>query len=99
MTLRSVNPATGDSLQSFVEMTEYEVNAIVESVHGAYRVWRETSFSFRAKRMKEVAHLLRDGKEEFGTLMTEEMGKPINQSKAEAEKCAWVCEYYADNAE
>ena len=99
MTLRSVNPATGDSLQSFVEMTEYEVNAIVESVHGAYRVWRETSFSFRAKRMKEVAHLLRDRKEEFGTLMTEEMGKPINQSKAEAEKCAWVCEYYADNAE
>ena len=57
MTLRSVNPATGNSLQSFVEMTEDEVNAIVESVHGAYRVWRETSFTFRTKRMKEVAHL------------------------------------------
>ena len=99
MTLRSVNPATGDPLQSFVGMTKDEVNTIVESVHGAYCVWREKSFSFRAKRMKEVAHILRDGKEKFGTLMTEEMGKPINQSKAEAEKCAWVCEYYADNAE
>ena len=99
MTLRSVNPATGNSLQSFVEMTEDEVNAIVESVHGAYRVWRETSFTFRTKRMKEVAHLLRDGKEEFGTLMTEEMGKPYKQSIGELEKCAWVCEYYADNAE
>ena len=98
MTLRSVNPATGDSLQSFVEMTKDEINAIIESVHGAYCIWRETSFSFRAKRMKEVAHILRDGKEKFGTLMTEEMGKPINQSKAEAEKCAWVCEYYANNA-
>ena len=98
MTLRSVNPATGDSLQSFVEMTEDEINAIIESVHGAYCVWRETSFSFRAKRMNEVAHILLDGKEKFGTLMTEEMGKPINQSKAEAEKCAWVCEYYANNA-
>jgi len=99
MTLRSVNPATGNTLQSFVEMTEDEVNAIIESVHGAFNGWRKTSFSFRAERMKEVAHLLRDRKEEFGTLMTEEMGKPINQSKAEAEKCAWVCEYYADNAE
>jgi succinate-semialdehyde dehydrogenase/glutarate-semialdehyde dehydrogenase len=80
-------------------MTEDEVNAIVESVHGAFNGWRKTSFSFRAERMKEVAHLLREGKEDFGTLMTEEMGKPYKQSIAEAEKCAWVCEYYADNAE
>ena len=99
MTLRSVNPATGNTLQSFVEMTEDEVNAIIESVHGAFNGWRKTSFSFRAERMKEVAYLLRDRKEEFGTLMTEEMGKPYKQSIAEAEKCAWVCEYYADNAE
>ena len=99
MTLRSVNPATGNTLQSFVEMTEDEVNAIIESVHGAFNGWRKTSFSFRAERMKEVAHLLRARKEEFGTLMTEEMGKPYKQSIAEAEKCAWVCEYYADNAE
>jgi succinate-semialdehyde dehydrogenase/glutarate-semialdehyde dehydrogenase len=80
-------------------MTEDEVNAIIESVHGAFNGWRKTSFSFRAERMKEVAHLLRARKEEFGTLMTEEMGKPYKQSIAEAEKCAWVCEYYADNAE
>ena len=99
MTLKSVNPATGNTLQTFVEMTEDEVNAIVESVHGAFNGWRKTSFSFRAERMKEVAHLLREGKEDFGTLMTEEMGKPYKQSIAEAEKCAWVCEYYADNAE
>ena len=99
MTLKSVNPATGNTLQTFVEMTEDEVNAIVESVHGAFNGWRKTSFSFRAERMKEVAHLLREGKEDFGTLMTEEMGKPYKESIAEAEKCAWVCEYYADNAE
>jgi len=99
MTLKSVNPATGNTLQTFVEMTEDEVNAIVESVHGAFNGWRKTSFSFRAERMKEVAHLLREGKEDFGTLMTEEMGKPYKQSIAEAEKSAWVCEYYADNAE
>ena len=99
MTLKSVNPATGNTLQTFVEMTEDEVNTIVESVHEAFNGWRKTSFSFRAERMKEVAHLLREGKEDFGTLMTEEMGKPYKQSIAEAEKCAWVCEYYADNAE
>ena len=99
MTLKSVNPATGNTLQTFVAMTEDEVNAIVESVHGSFNGWRKTSFSFRAERMKEVAHLLREGKEDFGALMTEEMGKPYKQSIAEAEKCAWVCEYYADNAE
>ena len=99
MTLRSVNPTTGNTLQSYVEMTEDKVNGIVERVHGAYNGWRKTSLSFRAERMKKVAHLLRDGKEEFGTLMTEEMGKPYKQSIAEVEKCASVCEYYADNAE
>ena len=52
MTLRSVNPATGNTLQSFVEMTEDKVNAIVESVHGAFNGWRKTSFLFRAERMK-----------------------------------------------
>ena len=99
MTLKSVNPATGNTLQTFVEMMEDEINAIVESVHGAFSGWRNTSFSFRAERMKEVARLLRLRKEDFGTLMTKEMGKPYKQSIAEAEKCAWVCEYYADNAE
>ena len=93
MTLRSVNPATGNTLQSFVEMTEDKVNAIVECVHGAFNGWRKTSLSFRAERMKKVAHLLREGKEEFGTLISEEMGKPYKQSIAEVEKCAWVCEY------
>ena len=76
MTLRSVNPTTGNTLQSYVEMTEDKVNGIVECVHGAYNGWRKTSFSFRAERMKKVAQLLRNGKEKFGTLMTEEMGKP-----------------------
>ena len=49
--------------------------------------------------MKNLAELLRLRKEELGSLMTREMGKPISQSIAEAEKCAWVCDYYADNAE
>ena len=99
MTLRSVNPTTGNTLQTYVEMTEDKVNGIVECFHGAYNEWRKTSFSFRAERMKKVAQLLRNGKEKFGTLMTEEMGKPYKQSIAEVEKCASVCEYYADNAE
>jgi succinate-semialdehyde dehydrogenase/glutarate-semialdehyde dehydrogenase len=49
--------------------------------------------------MRDLAELLKQKKEKLGALMTQEMGKPIKQSIAEAEKCAWVCEYYADNAE
>ena len=61
--------------------------------------WKETSFGQRSKLMMNAADVLRRNKEDYSRLMTLEMGKPIAQSRAEVEKCAWVCEYYADNAE
>ena len=99
MNLISINPANNEILESHKEFSNDSINQIINSSYNTYVEWRNKSISYRSKKMKNLAGLLRKRKEELGILMTQEMGKPINQSIAEAEKCAWVCEYYADNAE
>src|SRR5213593_2234370 len=67
--------------------------------HAAFLQWREVPFARRAQRMREAAQILRTRRAEYARTMTLEMGKPIVQGEAEVDKCAWVCEYYADHAE
>ncbi|RKY94769.1 MAG: NAD-dependent succinate-semialdehyde dehydrogenase, partial [Ignavibacteriae bacterium] len=97
--LKSVNPANGKLLCTYPEMTIDEVDKILHMVNDAFNDWKETTFSERAKLMLNASNVLRDQTGELSKLMTEEMGKPIAQSRAEIEKCAWVSEYYAENAE
>ncbi len=99
MALNSVNPANGQEIASYEEMTKGEVKVIISDVNSAYREWRQTSFYHRSQLMKNAAQILQDKKEDLGRLMTLEMGKPFSQAVAEANKCASVCEYYAENAE
>ncbi len=96
--LKSINPATEEVIKSYKIMESSEVNSVINSVSDAFKKWSKTDFSLRSKLMQKAADVLRDQKEEYSKLMTEEMGKPINQSRAEVEKSAWVCEYYAENA-
>jgi succinate-semialdehyde dehydrogenase / glutarate-semialdehyde dehydrogenase len=96
--ITSLNPATGEEIRRYPEMTPDEVNAAINAAHEAYRSWRERSFSQRAAPMKQAAEILRERAGEYAVLMAEEMGKPVRDGRAEAEKCAWVCDYYADNA-
>ena len=98
MNLVSINPANNKILESHKEISTENINQIINSSYNTYLEWRNKSISYRSKRMRDLAELLKQKKEKLGTLMTHEMGKPIKQSIAEAEKCAWVCEYYADNA-
>ena len=97
--MESINPATGKVIQTYNDMTPEQVVAILEDVHAAFLSWRRTSFSERGRFMKNAAEILRAKKEEYGRLMAEEMGKPVAQGRAEADKCAWVCDFYADHAE
>lgn len=99
MALKSVNPATGELIQTYPEMPPDEVRAIVQAVHTEQLSWKKTALSLRAERLREAGRILREGKEAFGRMMSLEMGKPLSQAIAEAEKCAWVCEYYAENGE
>jgi len=99
MTIASVNPATGQRIKTYDEMTPAQVSAAVAQAHEAWKSWRKTSFADRGKLMKSAGEILRRRKEEFARLMAIEMGKPLKQGVAETEKCAWSCDYYADHAE
>ena len=98
MTIETINPATNKVIRSYNEMSYDEVEQILEKTHQAYLLWKEVDFSKRAQTMKKCAQILRNHLEEYASLMTEEMGKPIVQSRAEIEKCASVCDFYAENA-
>jgi succinate-semialdehyde dehydrogenase/glutarate-semialdehyde dehydrogenase len=99
MGITSVNPATGKTIKTYDEMTPEEAAAAVAQAHETWQTWRTTSFATRATHMKRAAGILRERKHELAKLMAAEMGKPLKQGVAEAEKCAWVCDYYAENAE
>ena len=99
MTIRAVNPTTGETIKEYEEMTPEEARDAIEKSHQAFLGWRRTSFAERAGLMKKAAQILRDKAEDYARLMAEEMGKPMVSGRSEAEKCAWGCEYYADNAE
>lgn len=99
MPIESINPATGQSLKKYVEMSDKEVTNILSKVEGAWKEWRHSSFATRKKQMKEVAKALRKGKAHYAQIISQEMGKHIRGAEAEVEKCAWVCDYYATEAE
>src|SRR5882724_12027266 len=99
MSLQSVNPATGEVLETFPATSSRELEGILATSHAAFLEWRTVPFKARAERMREAAQTLRRRRAEFARTMTLEMGKPITQGEAEVDKCAWVCEYYADSAE
>jgi succinate-semialdehyde dehydrogenase/glutarate-semialdehyde dehydrogenase len=99
MTLQAVNPTTGETINIYEEMAPAEVRRVIEQAHQAFLDWRKTSFAERAQRMQQAARILREQAKEYATLMAQEMGKPVKDGRAEAEKCAWVCDYYAENAE
>ena len=99
MSLRSINPANGEEIAAYKEMSTDEVDGILTSVNDAFNSWRKTSFSIRGELLKNAAAILQSNKEAFGRLMSLEMGKPYSQSLAEVVKCAKGCEYYADNTE
>ena len=99
MSIQSINPATGEILESFKETSGQELDRILMGAHAAFLQWREVPFARRAQRMREAAQILRTRRAEYARTMTLEMGKPIVQGEAEVDKCAWACEYYADHAE
>lgn len=98
MAIQTINPATGKIEKIFLEHTREQVAESIEKAHTLFLNWRTTTFSVRGQLMKEAAKILRDRKEHYGKILTIEMGKPITQAIAEVEKCAWVCDYYAENA-
>jgi succinate-semialdehyde dehydrogenase/glutarate-semialdehyde dehydrogenase len=99
MPIASIDPRTGETLQTFAELTHAEIDRKLEAADRAFRSWRRLPFRERARPMLQAARILEAEKEALGRVMTEEMGKTLVSSMAEAEKCAWVCRHYAEHAE
>ena len=99
MAFQSLNPFTNQVEAEFEEHSDSYVQSVLERSHTSFKTWSSESFANRAKLFMRLSKLLKEQKESLAALMTLEMGKTITEGIAEIEKCAWVCEYYAQNAE
>lgn len=99
MAIATTNPATGEVVQKFNELTDAEVEEKVQRAAETFTTYRKVPFAERARRMIKAAEILETEKDAFGRIMTLEMGKPLRAAVAEAAKCATACRYYAENAE
>ena len=97
MTFQSVNPTTGEVLDTFEETVPDALTRILERATAASRDWRRRPVAERAERLRAAGRLLRERKDTYARTMALEMGKPLAQGVGEAEKCAWVCDYYAEH--
>lgn len=91
----TINPATEEVIHSYQFQSDQEISDIIDALYQNWLNSRLSSIADRSEKLIRLASILRDRKIELGKLITTEMGKPISQSIAEVEKCAWVCEYYA----
>ena len=97
--LKSINPLSGKKVESYESHSEKGVEKIINATNKAWLQWKNTDFAYRSQLMLNIATVLRSKKTELAHLMALEMGKVIHEGISEIEKCAWVCEYYARNAE
>ncbi|HSM46863.1 MAG TPA: aldehyde dehydrogenase family protein, partial [Draconibacterium sp.] len=97
--LKTVNPATGRIVETYETHSDKGVEKIINATDKSWHQWRTTSFTQRGALMQNISTILRSRKEELARIMALEMGKVLREGIAEIEKCAWVCEYYAHNAE
>lgn len=93
---KSINPYNGEQLFEFEEAGEVAIENAISRADHAFRKWRKTTYAERAELLLAAADELDRNKQEYAETMTLEMGKPIKQARAEIEKCAWVCRYYAE---
>ncbi len=99
MTLESTNPTTGQRIRVYTGASRAEVSTNLAAASAASLRWSKAGMAERATFMRNAARILRESKEKWAVLMAEEMGKPVAQGVAEAEKSAWACDYFADNGE
>lgn len=99
MNFTTINPFDGKEIARYTEHSETEIESILQKSGTAFYSWRNTPIRDRAKLLIDASQVLRTNLEKYARTITLEMGKPISESRAEVKKCAWVCEYYAENAE
>lgn len=99
MHFKSINPFNGECIAHYEAINKSELQQKLNAAHQANMTWRKTELSERTHLMANAAKVLRENVEDYARMITLEMGKPITESRAEVNKCAWVCDYYAENAD
>jgi len=99
MAIATINPATGQMLKSFEALSDAQLEAKLQKAADTFLSYRKTPFAERSRLMMKAASIIEAEKEHYGRVMTTEMGKTFRSAVDEAAKCAWVCKYYAENAE
>ena len=97
MNFETIHPATGEFQRAYDLTESSEIEALLDRATQAQAEWRERPARHRAQILRPVAERLRKDADEFAHQMTLEMGKPLREARAEVEKCAWVCEFYAEH--
>src|SRR5215213_6531001 len=97
--MQSINPSTGEVIATYTPHSLLDAARAVESAAAAQIKWRALSFAERGAFFKRAAVILRRDQEQHAVLMAREMGKPLAQGRAEIEKCAVSCDFFADHAE
>lgn len=97
--MQSINPFSGEIIQTYPEYTSEEVNLIISQVDAAFQQWKLSDMGVRSLVMKNLQNQLIEHKAQLASIMSEEMGKVLHEALGEIEKCAFVCSYYATNAE
>ncbi|GAB3657076.1 NAD-dependent succinate-semialdehyde dehydrogenase [Echinicola sediminis] len=97
--MKSINPYTGELLKELPDHSEQQVAEAIQNAQTAYQNWRHVPIGKRSQLMKNAGQVLRNNRDRYAEIISLEMGKVISESKSEVEKCAWVCDYYAENAE
>lgn len=97
--IASINPATGETLRSFSELSPQEIEDKLARADAAFHKYRRTTYRERAAWLTKAAEILEAEQDRLGRIMTLEMGKPIGSARAEAAKCATACRYYAEHGE
>ena len=96
MSFRSINPANGNTLREVDAFTPTQLESALQAASAASAAWRLVAIDERSALLRKAAARLREQAGEFAAIITLEMGKPIREARAEIDKCAWVCEYYAE---
>jgi acyl-CoA reductase-like NAD-dependent aldehyde dehydrogenase len=97
--IETINPSTGKVIAAYEGESPEIVSRKVKAAREAFSSWKKRDLSERAEYVRKLGRVMRKNREDYARIVTEEMGKPVRQSLAEIEKCAWVCDYYADHAE
>ncbi len=98
-TIKTVNPFTQETIKTYTGDSDTDVTRKLELAEERFQSWRTTEISDRCKKLDRLAEQLEDKRMDFAILMAEEIGKPISQGLAEIDKCIWLCDFYAQNAD